>query len=111
MVTRTSLGDFEKLVMLAVLHLGPEAYGATIIRELEARTERASSSGAVYVALRRLEKKGLVSSHVGKPDPARGGRPKRYYTVEREGLSCLRQAREDWSAMVRGLESTLEQAP
>jgi len=110
-VTRTSLGEFEKLVMLAVLHLGPEAYGATIIRELEGRTGRGSSSGAVYVALRRLQKKGLVSSHVGDPNPTRGGRPKRYYTVEREGMACLRQAREDWSAMVRGLEHTLEQTP
>lgn len=106
---RTSLGEFEKLVMLAVLHLGPKAYGATIIRELERRTGRRSSSGAVYVALRRLQKKGLVNSRLGDPTSTRGGRPKRYYTVERSGRDCLRQALEDWSAMVRGLEDTLEQ--
>ena len=108
-MTRTSLGEFEKLVMLAVLHLGPEAYGATIIQELEDRTGRTTSPGAVYVSLRRLEKKGMVSSRLGDPSPTRGGRPKRYYTVEREGVLCLRQAREDWSAMLRGLEDTLGQ--
>lgn len=110
-MSRSSLGEFEKLVMLAVLHLGSRAYGATIIQELEERTGRRASSGAVYVALRRLEKKGLVSSRLGDPTPRRGGRPKRYYVVEKEGIESLRQAQEDWSAMIRGLEGTLEQAP
>jgi DNA-binding PadR family transcriptional regulator len=110
-VTRTSLGEFEKLVMLAVLRLGAGAYGATIIQGLEERTGRTTSPGAVYVSLRRLEKKGMVSSRLGDPSPTRGGRPKRYYAVEREGILRLRQAQEDWSTMVCGLEGTLEQTP
>ncbi len=104
---KSSLGEFEKLVMMAVLHLGEGAYGATIIRELEERTGRTTSAGAVYVALRRLEKKGLVSSRLGAPSPRRGGRPKRFFAVNREGVEALRRAREDWVAMARGLEETL----
>jgi DNA-binding PadR family transcriptional regulator len=106
-VSKTSLGEFEKLVMLAVLHLGPEAYGATILREMEERTGRAVSAGAVYVALRRLEKKGLVTSRLGDPSPRRGGRPKRFFAVNPEGIEALRRAQEDWTAMANGLEEVL----
>ena len=94
--------------MLAVLHLGHEAYGAAIIQELEERTGRTTSAGAVYVALRRLEKKGHVTSRLGEPSPQRGGRPKRYFVVGREGVEALRRAQEDWAAMAQGLEETLE---
>ncbi len=104
---RSSLGEFEKLVMMAVLHLGDGSYGAAIIEELERRTGRTTSAGAVYVVLRRLEKKGLVSSRLGAPSPRRGGRPKRYFAVNRDGIEALRRAQEDWTAMVRGLEETL----
>ncbi len=107
-MSRNSLGEFEKLVMLAVLHLGHEAYGAAIIQELEDRTGRTTSAGAVYVALRRLEKKGHVTSRLGEPSPRRGGRPKRFFAVGREGVEALRRAQEDWAAMARGLEGTLE---
>lgn len=106
-MSKSSLGEFEKLVMLAVLHLGPEAYGATIIQEIEERTGRTVSAGAVYVALRRLEKKALVSSRLGKPCPQRGGRPKRFFAVNPEGIEALRRAQEDWTAMARGLQGTL----
>ena len=107
-MSRNSLGEFEKLVMLAVLHLGHEAYGAAIIQELEERTGRTTSAGAVYVALRRLEKKGHVTSRLGEPSPQRGGRPKRYFVVGHEGVEALRRSQEDWAAMARGLEKTLE---
>ena len=107
-MSKTSLGEFEKLVMLALLHLGDDAYGATIIRELEERTGRATSAGAVYVALRRMEKKGLVASRLGEPSPQRGGRPKRFFTVSGDGVEALRRAAEDWTAMMAGLEATLE---
>jgi DNA-binding PadR family transcriptional regulator len=106
-VSKSSLGEFEKLVMLAVLHLGPEAYGATILQEMEGRTGRAVSAGAVYVALRRLEKKGLVTSRLGQPSPQRGGRPKRFFAVNRAGIEALRRAQEDWAAMASGLEELL----
>jgi PadR family transcriptional regulator PadR len=108
-VSKNSLGEFEKLVMLAVLRLGNEAYGATIIQELEERTGRTVSAGAVYVALRRLEKKALVSSHLGEPSPRRGGRPKRFFSVNPEGVEALRRAQEDWTAMARGLQEVLGQ--
>jgi PadR family transcriptional regulator PadR len=107
-VSKNSLGEFEKLVMLAVLHLGREAYGATIIQELQERTGRTVSAGAVYVALRRLEKKDMVESRLGEPSPKRGGRPKRFFSVKPEGVEALRRAQEDWKAMVRGLREVLE---
>ena len=106
-MSRDSLGEFEKLVMLAVLRLEGEAYGAPIIQELEERTGRTVSAGAVYVSLRRLEKKELVRSHLGKPSPRRGGRPKRFFSVTTDGIDALRQAQEDWTAMTRGLEEVL----
>ncbi len=78
---------------------------------LAERTGRTSSPGAVYVALGRLEKKGLVASRLGDPSPRPGGRPKRCYSVEKEGVESLLQAREEWSAMMRGFEGMLERAP
>ena len=108
-MSKNSLGEFEKLVMLAVLHLGRQAYGATIIQELEERTTRTVSAGAVYVALRRLEKKEFVTSRLGKPNPKRGGRPKRFFSVKREGIEALRRVQEDWTAMVSGLQEVLGQ--
>ena len=93
--------------MLAVLHVETDAYGATITRELEQRTGRAISVGAVYVALRRLEKKGLVTSRLGEPSPRRGGRPKRFFTVLKDGIEALRRASQDWTAMASGLEEKL----
>jgi len=106
-VSKSSLGEFERFVMMAVLHLGNEAYGATIIREIGQRTGRTTSAGAVYVALRRLEKKGLVASVLGEATPRRGGRRKRFFAVNTEGIEALRRAREDWTAMAQGLEETL----
>lgn len=107
-MSRDSLGEFEKLVMLAILQLGQGAYGATILQELESRIGRTASAGAVYVALQRLEKKGMVSSELGEPSPQRGGRPKRYFTVSGEGLEALRRAREAWDTMSEGLDRLLE---
>jgi len=101
-------GDFEKLLLLAVLRLGDEAYGAAIIDEMSARTGREVSPGAAYVALRRLEDKGMLNSRTGEPTPERGGRAKRYYAVRKDGLDVLRAARRDWDAMVEGLEAVLE---
>jgi len=107
-VPTDSLGEFEKLVMLAVLRLGPTAYGATIIEEMERRIGRAASAGAVYVALRRLEKKGMVSSRLGDPSPTRGGRPKRFFVVQAAGRDALRRAQREWDAMAEGLGALLE---
>ena len=105
---RAALGEFEKLVLLAVLRLGEDAYGATVIAELERRTGRAAAPGAVYVALRRMEQKGMLSSRLGDPTPERGGRAKRFLRVEPGGLAALREARAEWEAMSDGLEGLLE---
>lgn len=103
-----SAGDFEKLLLLAVLRLGDDAYGAAIIEEVTRRTGRDVSPGAAYVALRRLEDKGMLRSRTGEPTPERGGRSKRYYEVRTDGLAVLRSARHDWEAMIEGLEALLE---
>ena len=105
---RAALGEFEKLVLLAVLRLADDAYGTTVIEELERRTGRAVAPGAVYVALRRLEQKGMVSCRLGDPTPERGGRAKRFLRVEPGGLAALREARAEWEAMSAGLEGLLE---
>jgi PadR family transcriptional regulator, regulatory protein PadR len=106
-MTRDTLGEFEKLVMLAVLRTGEDAYGARIIGELEERTGRSASAGAVYVALRRLEDKRMVRSRLGPGTPKRGGRPKRFYQVLPAGVAALREARQEWDAMLAGLEGRL----
>jgi DNA-binding PadR family transcriptional regulator len=105
---RSGLGEFEKLVLLAILRLGDEAYGATVIAEIAARTGRDAAPGAIYVALRRLEQKGMVSSWLGDPTPERGGRAKRFLRVEDAGLAALREARAEWQAMTAGLDGLLE---
>lgn len=103
-----SAGDFEKLLLLAVLRLGEGAYGAAVIDQVCERTGREVSPGAAYVALRRLEDKGLLRSRTGDPTPERGGRAKRYYTLRQDGLAVLKTARHDWEVMIEGLESLLE---
>jgi PadR family transcriptional regulator PadR len=105
---RETLGDFEKLVLLALLQLGNESYGAEILAEIERRTGRSASSGAMYVALRRLEEKGALSSRFGDPTPTRGGRAKRYFRIEGAGLKQLREAHRELTSMAEGLESVLE---
>jgi PadR family transcriptional regulator PadR len=108
-MSRDTLGEFEKLVLLAILQRGGDAYGATVIQEIERRTGRTASSGATYVVLRRLEKKGMIASSFGESTPERGGRPKKYYSVRAAGLEALREARRAWDAMAEGLDAVLEQ--
>ncbi len=102
-----TLGGFEKLLMLAILRLGANAYGAAIFEELEARTSRRVAPGAVYVTLGRLEKRGLVRARPGESTPERGGRPKKVYELQPDGLDALRGARRDWDAMAEGLGGIL----
>jgi PadR family transcriptional regulator PadR len=105
---RSALGEFEKLILLAILRLGDDAYGVTVSEEIAARTGREAAPGAIYVALRRLEQKGMVSSRLGDPTPERGGRAKRFLRVEASGLAALREARAEWEAMTAGLGDLLE---
>ena len=88
-----ALGEVEHLVLLALLRLDQDAYGVAIMDEITGRTGREVSRPAVYIALRRLEGKGLVSSRLGEPTPERGGRAKRYFTLERAGLRALQDSR------------------
>ncbi len=101
---RDSLGEFEQLVLLATLRLGKDAYVVPIIDDIQARTGREVTHAAVYVALRRLEKRGLVSSRLGESTPARGGKPKRYFEVSPEAVALLRDSRDALLNMWQGLE-------
>jgi len=103
-VSRDSLGDFEQLVLLAALRLEDEAYSVPIIEEIERHSGRAPTHGAVYVALRRLEKKGLVRTRIGDPDPERGGRPPRLVEVQPEAVRRLRESRAALISLWEGLD-------
>lgn len=107
-MTRTYLGEFEHLVLLAILRLGDEAYGPAILDELEKRTGRSPSPGSMYVTLDRLEEKGLLRSRLGDADGDRGGRPRRYVSVTAHGVRELRASRAALLKLWRGLEGVLE---
>jgi len=100
---RDGLGDLEHQTMLALLHLGEDAYTASIVEELERRTGRATPLAAAYIVLRRLEEKGLVASDLRDPGPD-GGRDRRYFTVTPQGLEKLRQARAAYASLWDGLD-------
>ena len=103
----TALGEFERLVLLAVLQLGNETYGVPIVDEIQRRTGRQVAPAAVHVTVRRLEQKGLVTSWLGDPTPERGGKARRYVTVTRVGIETLRQSRKVMDQMWRGLDPGL----
>ncbi len=103
MANRGYLGEFELMILLAVIHLGDEAYGVPISRELERHRGRGVSVGSVYAALERMEAKGLVTSTLGDPTPERGGKAKRYFTVTRAGLRQVHETRRVLSKLWRTL--------
>jgi DNA-binding PadR family transcriptional regulator len=102
------LGEFEQLILFALLDLEDEAYGAAIVRSIEERTGREVSPGAVYTALDRLASRDLVSSEVGEPTPERGGRRRRYYRLEPEGALELNRSVDVLRSMSAGLLPKLE---
>jgi PadR family transcriptional regulator PadR len=85
------IGEFEELVLLAILSQGDNAYGVTIRQALEAATDRSITIGSLYTTLSRLEDKGLVKSWVGEPTAERGGRAKRHYRVKGPAQSLLKE--------------------
>ncbi len=101
------LGDFEQLVLLGVLRLGSEAYGAAIRQEIHARSGRDVSINAVYTTLERLETKGLLHSWTGEPTAQRGGRRRKFYGLRPAGLAAMRQAYHAFQSMADGLEDRL----
>jgi DNA-binding PadR family transcriptional regulator len=97
------LGEFELLVMLAVILLGEGAYGVPISREIERHTGRDVAYGTVYATLERLQEKGLVSSSLGEATPQRGGRAKRYFCVTTRGLRTVRETKESLTGFWKDL--------
>ena len=109
-MTRTSppvLGEFEQIVMLALLRLGPDAYGATVCAEIEKRGGRDVSVSAVHTTLERLEQKGLVKSRIGDPTPQRGGKRKRHYDIAALGMKALQSSYRSIRNMADGVEHLL----
>ncbi len=99
------LGEFEQMVLLAVLQAGDRAYGIAVHDELKRRARRRVALGAVYMTLDRLEKKGLLSSTLSEPIAERGGRARRCYTVTRPALTALRSSREALMNLWSGLRA------
>ena len=104
-MSHQGLGEFEQFVLLAIIHLGGESYGVPIVDEIERRTGRSVSRAAVYVTLRRLEEKGLLSSWLGESTPERGGKARRHVKIEAEGARALREARQMAERMWTGVSS------
>lgn len=105
---REALGDVEHLVLLALLRLGTPAYGVPILDEIETRTGRAPSRAAVYIALSRLEAKGMASSTLGDSNAVRGGRPRRYFSLTPAGVTALRDSRQALVRMWENMEARLK---
>jgi PadR family transcriptional regulator len=104
MPKRPYLGEFEHLVILAVLHLRGRAYGVTVRQEIETRTGREVSIGAIYATLDRLEAKSYVKSQLGEPTPERGGRSKRFFHVTAKGVAAVHRTHFALHKMGQGLD-------
>ena len=96
------LGEFEIYVMLALAHLGPEAYGITIRQEITRRTGREIAIGAVYATLSRLGDKGLVRYELSEPQPVQGGRARKHFTLTAAGERSLAHATRMFARMMQG---------
>jgi DNA-binding PadR family transcriptional regulator len=103
MTAAVNLGEFEQLILLAILRLRDNAYGVTIRAELAERAGRTVAPGALYTALERLETKGLITSRMSAPTPQRGGRAKRHATVTAAGMEALTRAVQAYERLLDGL--------
>lgn len=104
------LGEFEQVVLLALIRLKDNAYGAAIRQLLHEQIERNVAIGALYSTLERMEKKGLVSSTLGEATAERGGRPKRYFTVTKNGQAALQRSRQAMDKMWQGVSVSVSEA-
>ena len=104
------LGEFEQMVLLAILQLGDRAYGVAVMDELQGRIGRKASRGGLYVTLDRLEQKELIRSRLAEPSHERGGRGKRYLTVTAAGVAALRKSRAALLELWKGLDPLLDGA-
>ena len=100
---RHLLTDFELMILLAILRVGKDAYGVPIAREIESTGRRNVILGAVYTALERLERNGLVASRIGDPSPERGGRAKRFFEVTPHGLRAAKETQRSLVALWKGV--------
>jgi DNA-binding PadR family transcriptional regulator len=101
---RDYLGEFEHIILLALLRLEDRAYGVTVRQEIEFCTKREVSFGAVYATLDRLEAKGYVKSSLGEATPERGGRSKRFFRVTAKGLTAVNRTHRALQSMTEGLD-------
>src|SRR5271169_6755557 len=104
MFGRDYLGEFEHIIVLALLRLDDRAYGVTVRQEIQLRTRREVSIGAVYATLDRLEAKGYVKSRRGDPTPERGGRSKRFFRVTAKGVTAVNRTQRALQSMTEGLD-------
>ena len=104
MTQPNSLGEFEQVVLLAILRLGDNAYGVTIRSEIAACTRRETAPGALYTTLDRMEEKGIVRSWLGDATPQRGGRAKRYFALTKAGRAALVNAQRAYRSLLDGLD-------
>src|ERR1051326_7864158 len=98
------LGEFEQVVLLAIVRLGERAYGVPIRHEIERRTGRRVSIGALYSTLDRLEDKGYIHSWFSDATPQRGGRSKRYFRLLPEGAEALTRSKSMFDRMWQGVK-------
>ncbi len=108
-MAKDNLGEFEELVLLAAIRLGAGAYGLAIVDELGATAERSVARASVYVALRRLERAGLITTRRESAEDAPRGKPRRFVTVKPAGLALLRRSRRSLMRMWAGIEQRLEE--
>jgi PadR family transcriptional regulator PadR len=101
------LGDFEQIVLAALLRLGNGSFGAALLRDIRERTGRDVSVGTLYMTLGRLEKKKMIVAYEGAPTAARGGRRRKHYVLDTLGEQALGRAYRSWKAMTEGLEEQL----
>ena len=99
-----TLGEFEQIVLLAILRLGDKAYGVTIREEIIDLYRSRTQPGALYITLDRLEEKGLVRSRFGDPTPQRGGRAKRFFSVSAKGVESVARAQRSYQRLLQGLK-------
>ena len=97
------LGELEHLILLAIVRLGPDSYGVPIVDELRKHTRRPVLRPSVYLALRRLEDKGLVRSRLGEPEARRGGRARRHFEATPVALKLLRESQRTLTSLWSGV--------
>ncbi len=102
------LGEFERLVLLAVLQCGDDAYALPVRRVIESATDRSVSRGALYRTLDRMGDKGLVAFRFEQADETRGGNPRKVFSVTPEGTAALRRSHRVVAELSAGLEDVLE---